>query len=280
VGFGNTTRKLDDLTDVSVAAPEDGQVLTFNAGTGQFEPVAPSGGGGGLTAVVDDPAPQLGGDLHCDGYNVTYCNAIECTNGDGAASLDGAAVFGYFGHGGGTEQIAANAKGSLASGKVQASSYIANLGAAGYGAFVHGYATDADSANAQVLATGIGSTAFGYCEQSLIQALSAGALAGGAAYGGDAIYASGAGSLAFGRTNNKDIGATAQNAFQFGPGVNNQAGSLAVGNQAGSAVMRLRPGHSYSGGESNGDVWLEDGSLWFMLNNSAYYVLGNIYVPI
>jgi len=69
MGFGNTTRKLDDLADVSAAAPADGQVLTFNAGTGQFEPVAPSGGGGGggLTAVVDDPAPQLGGDLHCGG---------------------------------------------------------------------------------------------------------------------------------------------------------------------------------------------------------------------
>lgn len=38
-------------TTVSTATPADNDVLTYNAGTSQWEPAAPSGGGGGVTTV-------------------------------------------------------------------------------------------------------------------------------------------------------------------------------------------------------------------------------------
>lgn len=38
---------LDDLTDVDAAAPSDGDVLTYDSGSGDWVPAAPSGGGGG-----------------------------------------------------------------------------------------------------------------------------------------------------------------------------------------------------------------------------------------
>ena len=44
--------ELDELTDVTISAPVNGQVLTYNSSTGQWENQAGGGGGGGVTQIV------------------------------------------------------------------------------------------------------------------------------------------------------------------------------------------------------------------------------------
>jgi hypothetical protein len=48
-GGGGT---LDDLTDVTITAPADGEVLTYDNVTGEWVNAAPTGGGGDLEAVL------------------------------------------------------------------------------------------------------------------------------------------------------------------------------------------------------------------------------------
>lgn len=48
--------------------PTDGYVVSYDATDDEFKLVA---GGGGLAAVVDDPTPQLGGDLDVNGNQIT-----------------------------------------------------------------------------------------------------------------------------------------------------------------------------------------------------------------
>lgn len=43
---GTGALNLDDISDVDAAAPNDGDVLTFDSGSGDWVPEAPSGGGG------------------------------------------------------------------------------------------------------------------------------------------------------------------------------------------------------------------------------------------
>jgi hypothetical protein len=49
------TIALDDVTDVNAPSPADGDVLTFDSGSGDWIPSAPTGGGGGTK--FPDPAP-------------------------------------------------------------------------------------------------------------------------------------------------------------------------------------------------------------------------------
>jgi hypothetical protein len=44
---------LDDLTDVTITTPADGQVLTYDNGTGEWVNAVPTGGAG-LTAEQED----------------------------------------------------------------------------------------------------------------------------------------------------------------------------------------------------------------------------------
>jgi hypothetical protein len=48
-GGGGT---LDDLTDVTITAPSDGEVLTYDNVTGEWVNAAPTGGGGDLESVL------------------------------------------------------------------------------------------------------------------------------------------------------------------------------------------------------------------------------------
>lgn len=65
--------------------------------TGNDISIAASGGGGGLSAVVDDPSPQLGGDLDTQGYVITNIGGAVQIEGDdyqnaivsGGVSADG-----------------------------------------------------------------------------------------------------------------------------------------------------------------------------------------------
>ncbi|MBO75990.1 MAG: hypothetical protein CME17_01045 [Gemmatimonadetes bacterium] len=51
-----------------------------------FAKIAGGGGGGGIAAVVDDPSPELGGDLDCAGYSITGLPAPS--GADDAATKD------------------------------------------------------------------------------------------------------------------------------------------------------------------------------------------------
>lgn len=44
--------ELDELTDVTLTSPTNGQVLTYDSSTGQWENQTPGGGGGGVTQIV------------------------------------------------------------------------------------------------------------------------------------------------------------------------------------------------------------------------------------
>ena len=58
-----------------------GEVLSWNGS--DYAWVAQSGGGGGLANVVEDTTPQLGGDLDCQGFNITMNNgSISTTAGN------------------------------------------------------------------------------------------------------------------------------------------------------------------------------------------------------
>jgi hypothetical protein len=80
---------LDDLTDVDAAAPSDGDVLTFDSGSGDWIPVAPSGGpgGGGLVLIERQPASAdasldfvTGIDSTYDEYELHFGDFIPATD--------------------------------------------------------------------------------------------------------------------------------------------------------------------------------------------------------
>lgn len=69
-----TEAKLDVLN-----TPTDGYVLAYDSATGRLEWVANSGGGGGISSLVEDTTPQLGGNLDLNGNNVGDADATDLT---------------------------------------------------------------------------------------------------------------------------------------------------------------------------------------------------------
>jgi hypothetical protein len=63
-----TSESAGDLSDVDLSSNTNGNVLTFNAITGNLELQAPAAGG--ISDVVDDTTPQLGGDLDAQGNKI------------------------------------------------------------------------------------------------------------------------------------------------------------------------------------------------------------------
>ena len=76
VAVGNYTFDADQ----TVGAGQDNYVLTYDNATGLISLEAATGGGGGLSAVVDDTTPQLGGNLDCNSYNIQFDNATGITD--------------------------------------------------------------------------------------------------------------------------------------------------------------------------------------------------------
>jgi len=66
---------IDALSDVVTSGaghtPTDGQALVWSQSMGHWMPGTVSGGGAGLSNVVDDTTPQLGGDLYVNGKWIT-----------------------------------------------------------------------------------------------------------------------------------------------------------------------------------------------------------------
>lgn len=63
-----TSESVGSLSDVDLTSNTDGNVLTYNSGTGNLELQAPSGGG--ISNVVEDTTPELGGDLDSAGFKI------------------------------------------------------------------------------------------------------------------------------------------------------------------------------------------------------------------
>ena len=55
----------------------DGQVLTFNSSSGFIEFQTVSGGGSGISNIVEDTTPQLGGDLDLNGNGITGTGTVN-----------------------------------------------------------------------------------------------------------------------------------------------------------------------------------------------------------
>lgn len=85
---------LNQLSDVNVGtpgAPQDGQVLAWDDGNSQFALSATAGGGSGLSDVVSDGTPQLGGDLDVNGNKIVTDsnndNVIIAAHGTGGLQV-------------------------------------------------------------------------------------------------------------------------------------------------------------------------------------------------
>jgi hypothetical protein len=63
-----TSEPIGDLSDVDVSGVADGNILSYNNTSGNWEASAPAAGG--ISNVVEDTTPQLGGDLDCQGNTI------------------------------------------------------------------------------------------------------------------------------------------------------------------------------------------------------------------
>lgn len=80
VTFSSSVSGIDtgDLGNVITGTPSDGDVLTWNNANQYYEPAAPTtGSGGGMSDLVDDTSPQLGGNLDVNGREI-----VSTSNGD------------------------------------------------------------------------------------------------------------------------------------------------------------------------------------------------------
>ena len=69
-----------DLSNVgSIASISNGQVLVWNSSAGRFDP---GNQGSGLSAVVDDTTPQLGGGLDTQANYITDASYLAIRAGD------------------------------------------------------------------------------------------------------------------------------------------------------------------------------------------------------
>lgn len=80
--INKTISNVNDIIDIFniPASPTDNFILKYNASTGVFDMEADvSGGGGGISNVVEDTSPQLGGDLDLNSNNITGTGNITTT---------------------------------------------------------------------------------------------------------------------------------------------------------------------------------------------------------
>jgi hypothetical protein len=70
LSFGSISLALDDVSDVTLTAPSNGQVLNYNGSAW----VNSTPASGGIANVVEDTTPQLGGELDGQGNTVSNVN--------------------------------------------------------------------------------------------------------------------------------------------------------------------------------------------------------------
>lgn len=158
----------------------------------------------------------------------------------------------------------------------------------GRGSHAHGYVTGAGSilraqndgshahgrANAgrTLIANATGAHAGGFARDANISATGHGSFAHGYAKA-NAMSVTGKGSAVFGYAQGADIIASANNAFQFGPGTNSIANSLQVG--AAGAGVHLHGGGA-PGAPVNGDIWLDGSGNVMVRTGGASKNLSNV----
>ena len=88
---GNGSSTLEGLTDTTISSPQNGQVLKYVTGTGWVNDSA----SGGLSDIISDITPQLGGDLDVNGKRiVTTANShiLFQPNGNGKIGIGNVTV--------------------------------------------------------------------------------------------------------------------------------------------------------------------------------------------
>lgn len=81
-----TNESIGDLSDVDLTGNANGYVLVYNSTSGNFEVQAPAAGG--ISNVVEDLSPQLGGNLDVNGYSITSAsNGNIQINPDGTGNI-------------------------------------------------------------------------------------------------------------------------------------------------------------------------------------------------
>ncbi|MEK9769271.1 MAG: hypothetical protein VW683_10160, partial [Betaproteobacteria bacterium] len=83
ISLGNITFDADQ----TIGSGQDNYVLTYDHSAGTISLEAASGGGGGISNVVEDTTPQLGGDLDVNGNSI-----VSVSNGDIVLAPDGTGV--------------------------------------------------------------------------------------------------------------------------------------------------------------------------------------------
>lgn len=87
---------LNELSDVSVGTPgvnQDDQVLAWDNGNQVFSlTTVSSGGGGGISDIVEDSSPQLGGDLNISENDTTHHSIVSQNNGNIVINPNGTGV--------------------------------------------------------------------------------------------------------------------------------------------------------------------------------------------
>jgi hypothetical protein len=84
-GSQNVTISLNQLSDVNVGTPgsnQDDQVLAWDNANSEFSLTTVSTGGGGISDIVEDSSPQLGGNLNISEDNSTHHSIVSSNNGD------------------------------------------------------------------------------------------------------------------------------------------------------------------------------------------------------
>ena len=90
-GGGGGSSTLEGLTDTTLSSPQTGQVLKYQAGTGWINDAS----GAGLSDIISDTTPQLGGDLDVNGKKiVTTANShiLFQPNGTGKIGIGNVSV--------------------------------------------------------------------------------------------------------------------------------------------------------------------------------------------
>jgi hypothetical protein len=103
VGGGSGTSGIivdrGSLADVALRWNDTTDVWQLTTDGSTFNTILTAGGGGGLTAVVDDTSPQLGGNLETNGFHIQFDNTLITPSAVPNAVLIGAAAPGSAGSG-------------------------------------------------------------------------------------------------------------------------------------------------------------------------------------
>ena len=73
------SESIGDLSDVDLTGNADNYILVYDTASSSFKPEAQSGGGGGISNVVEDTTPQLGGNLDLNSNDIDGTGNIDIT---------------------------------------------------------------------------------------------------------------------------------------------------------------------------------------------------------